>query len=86
MKRSIATQCLFIILMSSILSAVNVTFQVDMANEDISMDAVYITPWSGFNTFDDIHTSVMEDLSGVLFHTYYHFTLKSHNTLIATVR
>jgi len=58
MKRSIAIQCLFIILMSSILSAVNVTFQVDMVNEEISENGVYIAHFSGFDSSDEMQTEI----------------------------
>ena len=54
MKIITAIQCLLVILISGTVFSVDVTFQVDMASEDVSEDGVYIKPYGGFNPYGDI--------------------------------
>ena len=53
MGRNKSIQFFFVIFISGTAFSVSVTFQVDMASENISSDGVYIKPYGGFNSYDD---------------------------------
>ena len=62
LKTNRGIQCLFVILLSGVTFAVNVTFQVDMANKDISAEGVHI--YGSMQEFINPSASVLMDEDG----------------------
>ena len=59
LKTNRRIQCLFVILLSGVTFAVNITFQVDMANENIHAEGVHI--WGSMQGFDPSASVLMDE-------------------------